>query len=870
MRHLTTLSLFLAATPAHAQTTEPPPPEESSAVERASGEVEAQNDESRAVSGDEILVVATRYKGQIDAPQAPIATFDEDDIQALGATSIADLLTKVSPQTGSGRGRSGAGGGFPLILVNGQRITNFREMRNYPPEAIKRVEILPEEVALRYGSPPNTRVVNLILKDNFNSRRIEGGYSLPTRGGFASWNTEATLLKIKKLNRFTITASATDTSPLFEDERDVVQAATSIPTVSSDPSQAANRSLIADSRTIGLNTAWTKGLGKDGMKGAITLSGEANRSDSRSFSGLNAALLTAPGGATALRTLPDPLERVNRTTSVAAGAGYSTSFGKWQLAATVDGTHAESRTLIDRRADTSPLVAAAAAGTLPITGPLPALPAAGQDLALNNSERVESLITLSGRPMRVPAGPVSLTLKAGITWIDFASLDQRSTAGPVSLNRFRVQGGVNLAVPLTSRREKFGAAAGDITLNLSANLSNVSDFGSVNDWSAGVTWAPTEKLNLQASYIVNQEAPAVSQLGNPVTQTFNVPVYDFSTGQTALVTVTGGGNPLLKREQQRDIKLSATWVLPFLKDSNMLVEWFRNRSTDVTSSFPLLTPAIEAAYPGRVTRDGTGRLTAIDQRPVTFAKQESSKLRWGFNLSGGVGKQPDANGMMAPAAPKGGAPGARPPGTGATPAAAAPLASAGPPPAPRPAGAPPRGGGGGRGGGFMGAMMGGGGPPGRWSLGVYHTVQFDNVITVSPTGPVLDQLNGQALSSSGTPRHTIEFNGGVFYKGFGSFFQGSWIAPTTLKSTGLPGTSDLRFGSNTSVTLVLFAEFSVMPKLTKSVPFLKGAQLSLRVENLFDSVQTVTDGAGTVPLSYQRSYLDPRGRVISLGFRKPF
>lgn len=169
----------------------------------------------------------------------------------------------------------------------------------------------------------------------------------------------------------------------------------------------------------------------------------------------------------------------------------------------------------------------------------------------------------------------------------------------------------------------------------------------------------------------------------------------------------------------------------------------------------------------------------------------------------------------------------------------------------------------------MGAMMGGGGPPGRWSLGVYHTVQFDNVITVSPTGPVLDQLNGQGLTASGTPRHSFEFNGGVFYKGFGSFFQGSWIAPTTLESTGLPGTSDLRFGSNTNVTLVLFAEFSVMPKLTKTVPFLKGAQLSLRVENLFDSVQTVTDGAGTVPLSYQRSYLDPRGRVISLGFRKP-
>ena len=99
-----------------------------------------------------------------------------------------------------------------------------------------------------------------------------------------------------------------------------------------------------------------------------------------------------------------------------------------------------------------------------------------------------------------------------------------------------MQGGANLAIPITSRRENFGAGVGDITLNLSGNWSNVSDFGTVNDWSAGITWGPTEKLSLGASYIVNQEAPSISQLGNPLIQSFNVPVYDFSRGETVLVT----------------------------------------------------------------------------------------------------------------------------------------------------------------------------------------------------------------------------------------------------------------------------------------------------------------------------------------------
>ena len=36
------------------------------------------------------------------------------------------------------------GAGRPVILLNGQRIANFREMGRFPPEAIRKVEVLPE------------------------------------------------------------------------------------------------------------------------------------------------------------------------------------------------------------------------------------------------------------------------------------------------------------------------------------------------------------------------------------------------------------------------------------------------------------------------------------------------------------------------------------------------------------------------------------------------------------------------------------------------------------------------------------------------------------------------------------------------------
>lgn len=783
---------------------------------------------------NEILVVAERIRGQVDAPQPPVAVYDETAVAALGASSINDVLAAIAPQTGSGRGRGG--GGHPAMLVNGQRITNFREMRNFPPEAIRRIEVLPEEVGLRYGFPPDTRVVNLILKDDFSSKRIEAEFAVPTRGNWSSGELEATAMKLKGPQRFSLTLTADRASPLTEAERPLVQSI--VRTVPSDPDPAANRTLIAGTRNLGVNLTWSRGLGNGGTGGQISANAAFARATSNGYSGLDTVQLNGPGGASALRTLPDPLQRRSRTSTAEGGAGINTFLGMWQLAATLDATHAEGTSWIDRRADTAALVTAAAVGTLAVTGPLPALSPAGQDLTRTNSDRIDTLITLTGRPLRLPAGQVNLTVKGGYTWLSYDSMDQRAGGTTTALLRKRLIGGFNLALPLTSRRERVLQQVGDLALNFSADWTDLSDFGGTSSWSAGLTWAPLEGLGLQASYIVNQSAPAISQLGNPQTQTFNVPLFDFTRGVTSLVTVIGGGNPLLRKERQRDLKLAGNWDLPFMAGSNLVVEYFRNRSNDVTASFPLLTPEIEAAFAGRVVRDAAGRIVSVDQRPVTLTRQDGSRLRWGLNLSGKLGK-PD------PAAARGG--GMMGGGAGA--------------PAPRGMGRGPGGGGGPVG--MMGRMMGGGDGQGRWSLGLFHTAQFTSTVLVAPGGPVLDLLNGDALTNGGTPRHSVDLNGGAFYKGFGMFMNGTWAAPTRVRS----GTSDLRFGSVTKLNINLFSDLSQRFKQSK---LMKGIRVSVRVENVFDSRQKVTDAAGTVPLSYQPDYLDPRGRVVELELRKMF
>ena len=173
MRKIVTIPLVLWAAPVFAQQTDKAPSVVGKSSETApqaasDGEsVTADAAAPAAPSGRDIVVNGPRLRGQVETDEAPIATFDENDIQAMGASSVGELLSRISPQTGSGRGR--ASGGMPVVLVNGQRVTNFRELRNFPPEAIQRVEILPESVALKFGFPPDTRVVNLILKKKFRS-----------------------------------------------------------------------------------------------------------------------------------------------------------------------------------------------------------------------------------------------------------------------------------------------------------------------------------------------------------------------------------------------------------------------------------------------------------------------------------------------------------------------------------------------------------------------------------------------------------------------------------------------------------------------------------------------------------------------------
>ncbi|MBH1992044.1 MAG: TonB-dependent receptor, partial [Sphingomonadaceae bacterium] len=157
---------------------------------------------------------------------------------------------------------------------------------------------------------------------------------------------------------------------------------------------------------------------------------------------------------------------------------------------------------------------------------------------------------------------------------------------------------------------------------------------------------------------------------------------------------------------------------------------------------------------------------------------------------------------------------------------------------------------------------------------LHHTWHFTESIDIAPGVPQLNLLNGDATGSSGgQPRHELEGRIGYSNNGLGARLGIDWESGTHVNGalTGTAGgSSRLNFGSLATANLRIFANLGQIQGLERKVPFLRGARVSIGIDNIFNQRRKVTDATGDTPLRYQADYLDPLGRSISINFRKLF
>jgi TonB dependent receptor len=712
-----------------------------------------------------IIVTAPRAKGAVVGDTPPQVSFNADAIQALGASSLADVIGLLSAQTRSGQGR---GGDAPVVLLSGRRISGFAELRDLPPEAIARVDVLPEEVALKYGYAATQRVVNVVLVDRFKSIAAEVEPRFATGTKRNDLNLELGVVRIQKGGRFTLFLQHQSAEALTEARRSVTGTGPAAPF----------RTLLPETAQFTANAVFARPL-SSGV--TATISGRLDIVDSAAGIGV----LT--GGQT-------PLIQRSRVITSRAGLTLGGDVAQWRWSFTGNYDRIEGRTLTPT-----------------------ALPTI--DSAQSTATTAALDFTANGSLITLPAGPVALTLSGGAQAIRFNSQTQRALMGQSGRAvRDSGTGRVNIDIPIASRRRGFLGFLGEVSLNANYLRQELSDFGTLTTRGYGARWEPIKPLSFLVSVSDEDGAPSPQQLSNPVIVTPGAQIFDFTRGESVVVTRIEGGNRALTADARGVFKAEAS-LKPLSKaDLSLTATYVRSTTRNPISAFPAVTPQGEAAFPNRIIRDGTGRVVSIDSRPVNLASSTRSEIRWGFNYAQTLGKEPARGGPRIP--------------------------------------------GGGRGFGGMGNRM---------QISLYHTLHLTDRITIRDGLPPLDLLNGAAIGNrGGQPRHEIELSGGASRNGIGFRVSGTWQSPTTVLSADGVSAKALRFGALSTVNFRLFANPARQGRAAQQSSFLKGVRILLAIDNLFDARQRVTDGSGAVPIRYQPGLLDPLGRTIRIGIRKTF
>lgn len=641
---------------------------------------------------EEIVVKGAHLPGAVVGDIPAELQYSPADIRAYGVSSVADLLSELGPEVRSDRGR---GGEAPAVLLNGKRISSFSEIRDIPTEAILRVDILPEEVALKYGYSADQRVVNIVLRRRFRAVTGEGGGSSPTDGGAENGTASLDLLRIRGDSRVNLDLKYQDTASLLESDRGLMSAATGRPydltgnitgiggaeidpalsaavgrpvTVAGVPVSATNgapglndfvgtagtpnvtdispyRTLAPSKRDFTVNSVLAHPLTR---KISATVNGTFDLTDSDSLRGLPGSQFLVPstdpfspfGQEIALyRYLDtDPLKQSTRTLTAHGGFSLNGDFAKWRLSFTGNVDHGDTRTITQTGIDVSAVQAALSAGDASLNpfGPIPAnLLGAMQKArarAISNTGNIQ--LVANGPLVNLPAGPLSSSVKVG--WSD-SGFDSSSVRGGIvqsaSLSRRDASGQLNLDLPLTSRKNHILGAIGDLSANFNVAADHLSDFGTLTTYGYGVNWSPRDGINLIASTTHDEGAPTVQQLGNPVIVTPEVRVFDYRTGQTVDVSETAGGNPALQADHRHVDKIGLTLKPIHNTDLTITANYIHSSIRNAIAGFPSPTAAIEAAFPDRFTRDEDGTLERIDVRPINFAREDRQELRWGFNFT---------------------------------------------------------------------------------------------------------------------------------------------------------------------------------------------------------------------------------------------
>lgn len=881
----------------------------------ASAEDSVLSDFPEAEFGEEEEIIVTanqREYGAVLGDATPELRLNVGDIASYGVTSIGELLEELGPQVDADTAP-------PVVLLNGRRLKNLRELRRYPSRAIMRVDVFPPDVAVRYGYPPTQKVLNIVLRPRFREHAAEVEVSTSDQFDYGSQSVEGSSLLINRETRTFLTAGYSRADSLLASKRlsngrygnrpyslqgnigpaegrteiDPALSALAGEAVSiaalpegggltlADFARTANQRSLTD-----LNDYRTLMPSSRGIEAAGSVSGKLgegiNATASLNFEQTRRSSLVGLAGASLPISAANPyspftedvtlyqylgggpLERVSKATNVEAVATANGTHGGWNWDFEAGLTHDRQRLRADRGVDGDVLLAEMETDPLA----LDLFDLAGKDLrrfatydvSVETSRVLQASLLGSKIIGHTEAGDISASLKLET---EHQRLKNDVTDGGQERSRtgqYLTSGGTaSISVPLL-RGGDLGSPIGGVTLSPYVGFDTSGKFGTRASWGAGVLWEPRSSVQLTLNYSDDAVYPSMSNLYGIEFQLPGELIYDPALGQMVSATEISGGNDALRPGRQEMLKANLS-VRPVAGKSYTLTAGFtRSTLRGGVTRFPDPTAELEARFPERFLRGETGELLAFDSRPVNAHRSTSAILRFGFNASWRVteeGITADTSRGGPPRGPRGG--GGEPQSRGE--AVGQPPASGGAP------GGGPRVGAPGMGTPGMGAPGMGQRrtPPGRLRLGLHHTWTLEQELQLFRGGQTLDLLNGEGAGSrSGRSPHVVDLQLGYFRAGAGVSLKGSWNSAQTI-NRDLASGRFAKVESFYSLDLRLFKMFN--PREHQG-SFLSGLRLSLEVENLTDSAPKIVGSNGYV--TNEDSLGRYIGRTFMVKARKSF
>lgn len=626
--------------------------------------------------GDVVTVTGTLIRG-VAPTGTNVVAVDQEAIVATGVASSNDLLATI-PQIGNFgtvpvgstsfanpivrpniRNLGASGGSTTLVLMNGHRLVGAGVLQTtvdpsiIPPDALRRVEVVPDGGSSIYGSDAIGGVVNFVTLERFDGAAVNGRYSIGDNyeardASFIlgdDWGAGSAFISYAYAWHDNILGAERD----YITANHVAQGGTDQRLTTCSPG---NITVGVTNYALPGRLSNTLNRCDDAADYADFYPREERHSifggfthdltDTIEFSATgywatrNTRSHDAQGGASGTITALNPyfqpigaevshnvafsfqgaFEASNISSVEMTSVGFTPKLtfdlpDDWML--TLSGNFGRSESLVDQAAINASAVTAALAGTTTATALNPYDPGASTAPVLaairdftNYGQADQSLdevrAVLDGEPFDLPAGPVKLAVGAEYHQ---ESIQSTAISGPratiLSAPRSDASREVSslfaeALLPIVSNGG-FGMRSFD--LSISARYDTYSDVGDTTNPKIGFNYEPFGGLLIRGNYGTSYHAPSLADTtGSTDSRAQILPLSPFRpvtspfTDLFRPTIVLAGGNPDMEPEEAETYSLGFDWEPDFAPGLRASVTYFNVDFTNAIGLAPITSPLL--------------------------------------------------------------------------------------------------------------------------------------------------------------------------------------------------------------------------------------------------------------------------------------